>query len=97
MEPGSVWPRASRDHRRPMRHMPVTGRNDTPDEELPMIPALILTVPVLAVYAMIGRLAIPERERLPLRELGWAGWVHTLRRSLAVLADCAHPAGTRAL
>lgn len=60
-----------------------------------MIPSLILTVLVLTVYAMIGRLAIPARERLPLRALGWAGWIHTLRRSLVVMADCAPPAGTR--
>jgi hypothetical protein len=60
-----------------------------------MIEALILAVPVLAVYAMIGRLAIPSRERLPLNELGWAGWIHTMRRSLTVLGDCAHPDNLR--
>jgi hypothetical protein len=62
-----------------------------------MIEALILAVPVLAVYAMIGRLAIPPRERLPLNELGWAGWVHTLLRSLTVLGDSAHPGSVRPL
>lgn len=47
---------------------------------------------VLAVYTAIGRLAIPSRERVPLRELGWAGWLHTLRRSLVLLGE-ATPAG----
>jgi hypothetical protein len=62
-----------------------------------MIETLILAVPVLALYTMIGRLAIPPRERLPLHELGWAGWMHTLRRSLTVLGDRSHPGGTRPL
>ncbi|GAB2626432.1 hypothetical protein [Kocuria arenosa] len=62
-----------------------------------MIEALILAVPVLGMYAMIGRLAIPPRERLPLNELGWAGWIHTLRRSFTVLGDCAQPGSTRPL
>lgn len=47
---------------------------------------------VLAAYTAIGRLAIPARERVPLRGLGWAGWLHTLRRSLVLLGD-ATPAG----
>ncbi|MCM3689385.1 hypothetical protein [Kocuria rosea] len=62
-----------------------------------MTGALVLALPVLGVYTMIGRLAIPSRERLPLRELGWAGWIHTLQRALTVLGDCAHPGSTRPL
>ena len=53
---------------------------------------------VLSVYTVIGRLAAPPEERVPWRDLGWDGWVHTLRRSLAFLGDVAprvdagHPA-----
>lgn len=53
---------------------------------------------VLSVYTVIGRLAAPPEERVPWRNLGWDGWVHTLRRSLAFLGDVAprvdagHPA-----
>lgn len=42
---------------------------------------------VLSVYTVIGRLAIPPEERVPWRDLGWDGWVHTLRRSLTFLGD----------
>lgn len=49
-------------------------------------------VSVLAVYTAIGRLAIPPRERVALHGLGWAGWLHTLRRSMVLLGD-ATPAG----
>jgi hypothetical protein len=62
-----------------------------------MTEALILAVPVLAVYALIGRLVIPPRERLPLHQLGWAGWIHTLWRDFRTLATCAPPAGIRSL
>ncbi|GAA1764494.1 hypothetical protein [Kocuria aegyptia] len=48
---------------------------------------------VLSVYTVIGRLAIPPEDRVPLRELGWDGWVHTLRRSLAFLGDRAPGVG----
>lgn len=58
---------------------------------VPVASALV----VLALYTAIGRLAVPPGERLPLRELGWAGRVHTLRRSLVVLADCAPRGGAR--
>ncbi|MFF0904897.1 UNVERIFIED_CONTAM: hypothetical protein RF653_14585 [Kocuria sp. CPCC 205316] len=53
-------------------------------------------VSVLAVYTVIGRLAIPPQERVALHRLGWAGWLHTLRRSMVLLGDAA-PAGRRAL
>jgi hypothetical protein len=62
-----------------------------------MTVALILAAPVLAVYALIGRLVIPPRERLPLHQLGWQGWLHTLRRGFLTLAACAPPAGIRSL
>ncbi|MFE7630775.1 hypothetical protein [Kocuria sp. NPDC057446] len=52
---------------------------------------------VLSVYTVIGRLAIPREDRVPWRELGWSGWVHTLRRSLTFLGDCAPPGGIRSL
>lgn len=52
-------------------------------------------VSVLAVYTVIGRLAIPPRERVALHRLGWAGWLHTLRRSLVLLGEAA-PTGRRA-
>lgn len=42
---------------------------------------------VLSVYTVIGRLADPPEDRMPWRELGRDGWVHTLRRSLAFLGD----------
>ena len=44
-------------------------------------------VSVLAVYTVIGRLAIPPQERVALHRLGWAGWLHTLRRSMVLLGD----------
>ena len=56
---------------------------------------MVATAAVLSVYTMIGRLAIPTEDRVPLRELGWDGWVHTLRRSLAFLGDSAPSGGAR--
>jgi hypothetical protein len=55
-----------------------------------MISFLFLTMAtaaVLSVYTVIGRLADPPEDRVPWRELGGDGWVRTLRRSLAFLAD----------
>lgn len=49
-------------------------------------------VSVLAVYTVIGRLAIPPQERVALHRLGRAGWLHTLRRSMVLLGDTT-PAG----
>ena len=42
---------------------------------------------VLSAYTVIGRLAVPPEDRVPWRRLGWDGWLHTLRRSLAFLGD----------
>ena len=67
-------------------------------KELTMISDLFLvvaTAAVLSVYTVIGRLAIPPEDRVPLHELGWDGWWHTLRRSLVFLGDGAPSAGTR--
>ncbi|MEX5270260.1 hypothetical protein [Kocuria sabuli] len=50
-----------------------------------------IIVTVLSVSTVIGRPAIPQEDRLPLWELGWSGWIHTLRRSLVFIGDCAHP------
>ena len=50
---------------------------------------VVATAAVLSVYTVIGRLAIPAEDRVPWHELGWDGWVHTLRRSLVFLGDCA--------
>lgn len=58
---------------------------------------VVATAAVLSVYTVIGRLAIPRDERVPLHELGWAGWLQTLRRSLVFLGDCAPPGGIRSL
>jgi hypothetical protein len=58
---------------------------------------MTVIVAVLSVYTVIGRLAIAREDRVPLRELGWSGWVHTLRRGLVFLGDCAHPGGIRSL
>lgn len=61
-------------------------------EELPMVSILFVgsaVVSVLAVYTVIGRLAIPPRERVALHGLGWAGWLHTLRRSMVLLGGTA--------
>lgn len=44
-------------------------------------------ISVLAVCTVIGRLAVPPRERVALHRLGWAGWLHTLRRSTALLGE----------
>jgi hypothetical protein len=68
-------------------------------EELPMVSILFVgsaVVSVLAVYTVIGRLVIPPQERVALHRLGWAGWLHTLRRSMVLLGD-ATPGGRRAL
>lgn len=54
---------------------------------------MLAAAAVLSVYTLIGRLAIPAEDRVPLRELGGDGWVHTLRRSLVVLGDTAPGAG----
>jgi hypothetical protein len=73
----------------------------TAGKELIMISFVFLVLAaaaVLSVYTVIGRLAAPPEERVPWRHLGWDGWVHTLRRSLAFLGDVAprvdagHPA-----
>lgn len=56
---------------------------------------LVATAAVLSVYTVIGRLAIPPEDRVPLHELGWDGWWHTLRRSLVFLGDCAPPVDVR--
>ncbi|MFI7494456.1 hypothetical protein ACH9D2_07020 [Kocuria sp. M4R2S49] len=53
----------------------------------------LATATVLSVYTVIGRLAIPPEDRVPWRDLGWDGWVHTLRRSLAFLGDWASRVG----
>ena len=58
---------------------------------------ITVIVAVLSVYTVIGRLGIPPAERVPWRQLGWSGWIHTLRRSLVVLGDCAPPGGIRSL
>ncbi|MUN63434.1 hypothetical protein GMA12_09825 [Kocuria sediminis] len=50
---------------------------------------MLATAAVLSVYTLIGRLAIPAEDRVPWSDLGWDGWVHTLRRSLVVLGDSA--------
>ncbi|MFF0905002.1 UNVERIFIED_CONTAM: hypothetical protein RF653_15105 [Kocuria sp. CPCC 205316] len=50
---------------------------------------LAATAAVLSLYTVIGRLAIPLEERVPWRELGGDGWLHTLRRSLTFLGDSA--------
>jgi hypothetical protein len=50
---------------------------------------MLATAAVLSLYTLIGRLAIPAEDRVPLRDLGWDGWVHTLRRSLVALGDSA--------
>lgn len=65
-----------------------------------MISVLMLTasaLAVLGVYTAIGRLAIPPQERLPLSELGWAGWTHTVRRGFAVSADRPPPGSRNSL
>lgn len=54
---------------------------------------MLAAAAVLSVYMLIGRLAIPAEDRVPLRGLGRDGWVHTLRRSLVVLSDSAPGAG----
>ncbi|KLU09393.1 hypothetical protein [Kocuria sp. SM24M-10] len=54
---------------------------------------MLAAAAVLSVYTLIGRLAIPAEERVPLRDLGWDGWVHTLQRSLVALGDSAPGAG----
>lgn len=56
---------------------------------------VVATAAVLSVYTVIGRLAIPPQDRVPWRELGWDGWVHTLRRSLAFLGDQVPRVGAR--
>lgn len=56
---------------------------------------VVATAAVLSVYTVIGRLAIPAEDRVPWRRLGWDGWVHTLRRSLAFLGDSAPTVGAR--
>ena len=48
---------------------------------------VVATAAVLSAYTVIGRLAVPPEDRVPWRRLGWDGWLHTLRRSLAFLAD----------
>jgi hypothetical protein len=53
---------------------------------------MVATAAVLSGYTVIGRLATPPESRVPWRELGWDGWVHTLRRSLTFLGDSA-PSG----
>lgn len=58
---------------------------------------IAIIVVVITVYTVIRRLAIPMEDRVPLRELVWSGWIHTLRRSLVFLGDCAHPGGIRLL
>lgn len=50
---------------------------------------MVATAAVLSVYTVIGRLADPPEDRVPWRELGWDGWLHTLRRSLTFLGDYA--------
>lgn len=50
---------------------------------------LVASAAVLAGYTAIGRLATPSEERVPLRSLGWAGWLHTLQRSLVFLSESA--------
>jgi hypothetical protein len=64
----------------------------TTGKELIMISSVFLVLAaaaVLSVYTVIGRLAVPPEDRVPWRELGWGGWVHTLRRSLVFLGDWA--------
>ncbi|WP_424347654.1 hypothetical protein [Kocuria sp. CH-021] len=56
---------------------------------------LTATAAVLAVYTVIGRLAIPAEERMPWRDLGWDGWRQTLRRSLVFLGGSAPRGGAR--
>ncbi|KUG61476.1 hypothetical protein AVL61_00680 [Kocuria rosea subsp. polaris] len=73
------------------------GRHST-SKELIMIAFLFLltaTAAVLAVYTVIGRLAVPAEERVPWRDLGWDGWRQTLRRSLVFLGDSAPSDGAR--
>lgn len=73
------------------------GRH-TAGKELTMISSVFLVLTaaaVLSVYTVIGRLAIPAEDRVPWRHLGWDGWVHTMRRSLVFLDDCAAPAAPR--
>ncbi|MFW3386035.1 UNVERIFIED_CONTAM: hypothetical protein RF648_08525 [Kocuria sp. CPCC 205274] len=74
----------------------------TTGKELIMISFVFLVLAaaaVLSVYTVIGRLAVPPEDRVPWRNLGWDGWVRTLRRSLVFLGDVAprvdagHPAG----
>ena len=65
------------------------GRH-TAGKELIMISFVFLVLAaaaVLSVYTLIGRLAAPPEERVPWRDLGWDGWVRTLRLSLAFLGD----------
>lgn len=71
------------------------GRRTT-GKELTMISSVFLVLAaaaVLSVYTVIGRLAIPPEDRVPWRDLGWDGWVHTLRRSLVFLGDRASHVG----
>ena len=52
---------------------------------------VLAMIAVLAAHTVIGRLAIALEDRVPLHELGWPGWVHTLRHSLTFLTDCVPP------
>lgn len=50
---------------------------------------LVASAAVLAGYTAIGRFATPSEERVPLRSLGFTGWLHTLRRSVVFLSESA--------
>ncbi|TDL44651.1 hypothetical protein [Kocuria rosea] len=60
---------------------------------IPFVFLVLAAAAVLSVYTVIGRLAVPPEDRVPWRDLGWDGWVHTLRRSLVFLGDVAPRVG----
>lgn len=62
-----------------------------------MAASLVLVVVAVVVYTLVGHWMIPRRERVPLHRLGWAGWLHTMRRSVVLAGEVMPGGGIRSL